>query len=447
MQPKESHITLRPSRSRQFVRTIAFLLLIATSITIVISLVGPQVGLGLADRSLMYVWFGLSRTELFLTGVTGGGIAVYVGIATYMRQWKMFVANTCLLLAAVVVSLLILEVIARVVDGKPILALRNWLGERNALLTTQTLNDYDPLLGWVLKPNQRIATDQPASSFTTGPYGIRLSRPDGGVPSSGAVLAVGDSYTAGSEVGDRHTWPAQLETIIGHPVINAATGGWATDQIVLRTESLLSVLRPSIVIVSFYENDIERAAYKIYSGGGKPFFTVENDELIRHNIPVKRYTGRIQETPLLLVIPSYSYLVMFVADRLGWSNWWQAFSTSYVNAGNDPAAVTCVLLRRLQSKLANLEIKFMLVLQYGGAVTPTKSVNSEAVVACARRAGIDTLDLFDDLLSVHDNSYRDYIRLWASFDGHKVFGHMSSLGNRLVAERIAARLRSGPAAK
>lgn len=67
------------------------------------------------------------------------------------------------------------------------------------------------------------------------------------------MIAVGDSFTAGSEVADAETWPAQLERLIDGPVINAGVGGYGTDQMILRSESLLPVLQPSAVVVGILD--------------------------------------------------------------------------------------------------------------------------------------------------------------------------------------------------
>jgi hypothetical protein len=222
-------------------------------------------------------------------------------------------------------------------------------------------------------------------------------------------------------------------------VINAAAGGWAADQIVMRAESLLPVLEPATVIVSLYHDDIARSRFRVYGGANKPFFTVENGELVHHNRPVPLYTGRPEETPRWLILPSYSYLVLFTMDRLGWSSWWQTYSTSYVKAAdNDPVAVTCELIRRLQRELARRGTRLLLVMQYGAGEVEERPANASAVIACARQAGIDTLDLWDDLAAEYRHSFEGYARLWTGRDGQKMFGHMSSLGNRFVAERIAA---------
>ncbi len=269
------------------------------------------------------------------------------------------------------------------------------MAERKALLNTYFPNEYDPVLGWVLKPNQSIDPDNPAKSITTGEYGVRLSEP-GASPSlpQGAILAVGDSFTAGDEVGDRGAWPAILEGILGRRVINAADVGWGTDQIVLRTEELLPKLAPSTVILSVFQDfngDVDRAGLRVFWSVNKPYFTIEDGALVPHNIPVPQYRGAAEETSKWLLVPSYFYLLQFVVNRLGgWSNWWEMYS--FVPVNNDSVAVSCALLHRIQSELAARGTDFLLVMQYTGSVNPVKRPDkSAAVVACARAAGIDTL--------------------------------------------------------
>ncbi len=304
-------------------RIAASILLIAGAIA-ALALLAPQLGLGIREQFFLYVRLGLSRTDLLTAAALVSAMTTIAWLAA--RNWPLVVArarnllvNLALVGASVLVSLLVLEAVVRLIDGVPILAARNWLAERNALLTTQTMNEHDPLLGWVLKPDQRLYADHPESSFTTGAHGIRRNALDANAVPEGAILAVGDSFTAGSDVGDRHAWPAHLEALLGRPVVNAAAGGWATDQIILRAESLLPTLRPRAVIVSFYEGDISRAAYRVYGGANKPYFTVEKNALVHHNRPVPLYTGRKEETATRLLLPSYSYLVRWGMDRLGLS--------------------------------------------------------------------------------------------------------------------------------
>ena len=53
------------------------------------------------------------------------------------------------------------------------------------------------------------------------------------------ILAVGDSYTYGEEVGENDSWPAQLQRIKNQRVLNAGVSGYGFDQSVLRAELTL----------------------------------------------------------------------------------------------------------------------------------------------------------------------------------------------------------------
>ena len=227
--------------------------------------------------------------------------------------------------------------------------------------------------------------------------------------------------------------------MIGRAVVNAGVPGFGTDQIVLRAESLLPTLKPSALIVSLFAHDFERAGMAVFSGASKPYFTMESGSLVLQNVPVPPYSGRLSETPLWLILPSYSYFLRFATDRLGWVDWQQIVMRTSVWADNDPAAVSCALLRRLQTELAASGTKLLLVLQYSltrAALKPPKAI---IVAGCARELGVDTLDLWEDLKGLRDRSSEQFAKLWVSDDG-KTFGHMSSQGNRFVAERIAAGL-------
>lgn len=403
---------------------------------IVVALVGPSIGLGAAEQSIVYIWLGLSRSDLAVIAVTLFVGSSCVGLIAAVRRWKQLLANSALALASILMAILVLEAMTRVIGGVPILAFRNWLAERNALLTTHALAEYDPLVGWVQKSNISVASNDSENSFTTGAYGIRLNRAAAtGLPAI-PILAVGDSFTAGSDVGDRHSWPAQLERLSGRPVVNAGVGGWGADQIVLRAESLVPVLKPSAVVVSFFHGDIDRAGLSVYSGANKPYFTIENGVLVQHNNPVPVYSGRVEETPWWLILPSHSYLVQFTMDRIGWATWWQHSSVSYVKARNDPHAVSCALLQRLRDKLTNDGIEFLFVVQYGALDVKAQPESASRIARCARERNIETLDLWDDMIAIHRRSVEEYNGLWVSQDG-KTFGHMSASGNAVVARRVA----------
>src|SRR5262245_25549514 len=245
---------------------------------------GPWLGLGRDESSILYLWFGVTRFALAAAGTVAFVLGLYAAAVAFSRRPGILIYST-------VVSLLLLELGARLIDGQPIFALGNWLAERNPRFAAETIYDYDPALGWLPKSNLRVSPDDEVGSLTTVWQGIRLNRPDAGAPPTGAILAVGDSYTFGTDVGDRHSWPAHLEHMLGRPVVNAGVPGFGTDQIVMRAEALLPTLKPSVLLVSFLSDDFERAGMATFSRANKPYFTVDGGSLVLHNVPVPPYSG------------------------------------------------------------------------------------------------------------------------------------------------------------
>src|SRR6185503_17592569 len=130
--------------------------------------------------------------------------------------------NVFVFILSSMVSLAMLEIGLRAVDGIPLFTTSNFIQQRIDVLVAQTLNQYDPVLGWVLKPDLALYCCDKAS-FHTGEFGVRMNAPGASWVARNSILAVGDSFTAGSDVGDAYTWPAHLERLLKKPVVNGAT--------------------------------------------------------------------------------------------------------------------------------------------------------------------------------------------------------------------------------
>ena len=411
-------------------------------------------GLGLTEAFYLYLAFGWSRTAtviLMLFAILFAGllaVVAYVGLpdrdSARWKTFKVFLGNSGVVLASMLVGLIFLEVVVRVMDGIDFWPLRNITAERQALLRTQTANVYHPDLGWVLAPNMPGNPANPEGvSVTTGVHGVRMNDFEmKSVLPKGGILATGDSFTAGSEVGNKYTWPARLEQMIDVPVVNGGVGGWATDQIVRRVYDLLPVVEPHTVVVSFFQDDILRSGYRTYAGSNKPWFTVEDGALVRHYDPVPLFTGKAEEVGGLSVL-GYSYLVTFVAERTGFGGYWARSQTSYVSAGNDPVAVSCKLLEKLQTDLDAADVRLLFVMQFGGRAAidiVERQPHAADVLDCAREAGIDTLDMWQPQKDIGLRDMDAYRGLFVMHDEGRIFGHMSNAGNELVAKHIAVRL-------
>jgi lysophospholipase L1-like esterase len=95
------------------------------------------------------------------------------------------------------------------------------------------INAYDRELGWT---NRRMGVSEDGL-YHTNSEGLRGRREYAELPPAGAarVLAFGDSFTFGDEVGDDDTWPARLEALRGDvEALNFGVSGSGTDQQLLR---------------------------------------------------------------------------------------------------------------------------------------------------------------------------------------------------------------------
>jgi hypothetical protein len=204
------------------------------------------------------------------------------------RPLPAVVISVALGLGATLIYLALGEILIRVATHSPLLELPDFRaarGERNNL--NQAI-EYEPLVGWILKPFLA------SKDFNTIEYGLRSN---GSAATRGrldGILAVGSSFTAGSEVPDGDTWPAHLERLVGLPVNNAGVGNYSADQIILRAEQLMPALKPKIVVVDLLADNILGAGYSSYAFP-KPYFTIEKGGLAAHNQPVPQLDEPVRE--------------------------------------------------------------------------------------------------------------------------------------------------------
>jgi hypothetical protein len=331
-----------------------------------------------------------------------------------------------------------IEVGYRIHSERPVFALGNWRAWRIEFRSFGDRGRFDSLLGWA--PKERYEGD----GYNTVAHGIRRGsgKGDAEVP-NGAVLAVGGSLTdGGPNVDDDETWPAQLERLAGSPVLNAGVSGYGTDQIVLRAERLLPLVRPKTLIVGFVGEEIHRAGLSSY-GASRPYFTLESGELKYHpprqpladdatpawQARVRDLLGysAVADTVLSLVAPDYW---MGTAGR-----------AAFQKADNEPVGVTCALLQRLKQRTEADGIRLLLFMQHGRIVIATKEEpfdDAKKVTQCATAAGIEVADQFEALRAIaaaNPAALSEFYRR----------GRMSPKGNRLAAEVLARAINKATA--
>lgn len=331
-----------------------------------------------------------------------------------------------------VVCGLALEVAIRIYARAPIFTLHDWRGEMVTIL--QGPARYHPVLGWVQASNYK------GGGFNTLDYGVRKNSASDEKLDEGAILAVGDSFTAGSDVVDRDTWPAQLERLIGRRVINAGVGGYGVDQTVLNAERLLPIITPRLVLVGIYEDDINRSAYRVYNAP-KPYFMNEGGTWTLHNSPVPRRQPPPPE-PLYKKLLSYSLVAHIFFNKVAHDWWYTSKDAQYVRSGADPVAASCYALARLHKRLAANNISAIVVMQYNGryyAIHRPPDPEVAETIRCAEKLGYAIVDEHPRVAEIAGRSVDELKKLYVMYP-NGAFGHMSAAGNHLIAGMITDKI-------
>ncbi len=285
---------------------------------------------------------------------------------------------------------------------------------------------HDDRLGYAPKPDFR-GVGAGGWSVTIDADGFRRN---GGVAAAGidrAILAVGDSYTFGEEVGDGDTWPAQLERLSGRRVLNGGVSGYGFDQIVLRVEQLAQRHKPSVVIVGFIADDIRRTEMRRLWGRDKPWFAVGGDELVLRGVPVPE---RKPLAPSWLRHRQQRILIELPPPL-------QQFFGYHVR--KHPAGQGSGIVLRLVERLAKLEAvpgcRVVLLAQYHPRVWLDRIFAAEE-----RRATREVLDRASSLgLAIVDT----YPRFAAEPAAASLYvnSHVNARGNAMIASLLDARLQ------
>ncbi len=127
---------------------------------------------------------------------------------------------TGLAISSVAICLIVLEIALRLWDGVPVFSTQNFVAAALDQVHGHGIVDYDARLGWVQTPG----VERPNLKMTTGEYGVRMSSAKIVPLPPGAVLLVGDSFAAGSEVSDAEVVAGATGTIARNK--DHQRGGW-----------------------------------------------------------------------------------------------------------------------------------------------------------------------------------------------------------------------------
>ncbi len=348
--------------------------------------------------------------------------------------------SAAVIILAMAVYLLIGEMAVRLVVHAPLFEIRDFRHERFEHTVNRAV-EYDSALGWHLRP--QIKCPPLTTRCNTLQYGFRSNGGPNSTVRPGGVLAVGSSFTAGSEVDDDQTWPAQLEQMTGWNVNNAGEGGYVADQIIMNAEQLLPIIHPQVLVVDLIPDNIIGASYSAY-GWPKPYFTVENGKLVQHNKPVpkQRDSGR-DRFGIKPFLGHFAIADQFMAAFFS-NSWFSSDGSSYVRINNNPADVTCRLLGRLKDETDAADVRLVLYLQMPGAEVMSYREDPpefQEVGNCAQKLGIPYVDEFPSLRKVYEKNPTEF-RTYSMIERDGQIGHKSSFGNLHVAKGLETVIRN-----
>lgn len=156
---------------------------------------------------------------------------------------------------------------------------------------------HDEELGWAHQPNIEIENLYgPGLDFSTNSQGFRNSEdfqvdePAGKV----RVICSGDSFTLGYGVGDGDSWCAQLGAIGPRlETVNMGQVAYGVGQAYLWYMRDGRPLDHSVHILAVISVDFERMMRDAFLGVAKPRLVVEDDTIVVTNVPVRRPSRRL----------------------------------------------------------------------------------------------------------------------------------------------------------
>ena len=139
--------------------------------------------------------------------------------------------------------------------------------------------------GWTTKKNLKIYVE--GRPYTTNNIGERSLVDYKKDESKYEILVLGDSMTFGEESSDEFVWTNILKKINKNlNVINLAVPGYGIDQMYIVLMETIKIYQPDLVILAFVKDDLTRSMIS-FREARKPYFEIENDELVLQNTPIK----------------------------------------------------------------------------------------------------------------------------------------------------------------
>jgi hypothetical protein len=303
---------------------------------------------------------------------------------------------------------------------------------------------YDPEIGWVNRPNVRLADFYgPGADLNTNSRGFRGRREvtDGPLTGRRRIVCSGDSFTFGFGVGDEKSWCHLLEVLDPkRESVNMGQGGYGVDQAWLWYRRDARTLAHEIQVFAFIAEDLQRMTSGYFNGYGKPQLRLESGELQVENVPVPRGAYRLpwltHNRDLVLQLRS----VRLLGEIL------PRFRSASVDAAPAVAAVPLAFavfedLARLNQDKGSRLVVVYLPEKSDYFEDPPDNLKSLLAAGMAQR-GLTYLDLTEEIRKL---PVTEAERLFLQRGSGGVFaaapGHYSEEGHNFIARALDRRLR------
>jgi hypothetical protein len=366
--------------------------------------------------------------DLAVLAVTLGALTVRRATRPYPNERAPRVAvKVVAVIAGLLLSTLALEGILRLRPGDALPeSLRKELRWRarhaSGSILTDPINEFSRTLGWEVRPNLR--TD----GITSNSAGLRGLREYSWEPRADQVrvLCVGDSFTFGEHLRDEETMPVRLEAELNQgsatwEVLNLGVVAYGTDQQWLRLSEKGLRYKPSIVVLGFFEENLDRnvLSFRDYA---KPYFLLRHGQLVLQNVPVPAPEELLARPPKFPPV----YLASFLGTLFG--DLRSSFALGNL-AGTEAGRVTLAILEAMRERVVGSG-GVLVLMTIPRPIRPRGGHTEEMLAEWAQRTETPFLNL-----------RTAYLALPPQAREHLYGGHWTPYGASVSARFLAEKLR------
>jgi hypothetical protein len=248
------------------------------------------------------------------------------------------------------------------------------------------------------------------------------------------VLVLGDSIAFGLRVDDAQSFAGQLSQKQVE-TLNLAVQGFGPDQSLLRLEQEGLAWRPDLVVMAIcLDNDFVDVMLPVFLYDGehrKPFFRLEQDQLVLHNRHLRlSLRQRLGVGLVRNSIAARWLLSPVLVPPVKKAKSWHERKREALRKPRDNRALTARLLSRMRDDAAGQGAR-LLVLLFPSRDSWESNRWSRSLLEAPQLAGVEVVEMAREYQR-RGLGYDD-----VAFDG---IGHLTPLGHRVAAELIAEKL-------